>query len=283
MPSPFGSASSQAEAQALNLLALSRVKGLGDEGIARILAEVRRQGSDLDDFFRASPERLRGDYRLRDQAARTIGEQQQTLREQAAEILARARELGVVLLPPGDPAYPDRIATFYHGEPPLLYARGNLGLLETRSVALLNSARPSPEDLENTLGLARRLSEAGVTLLASPEGASHNLVGTAARQAEGQAIVVLHQGLLTVFDGHPERDSLPLSRRIEQKLDLERTLILSPFRMDGRWQRGNGPRRDMLLAALAGTLIAVHLRTGGTVETLCREGLGCGKRVFICQ
>jgi predicted Rossmann fold nucleotide-binding protein DprA/Smf involved in DNA uptake len=276
-------ASSQDESQALHLLALACVKGLGDEGIARILAQLHGRACHLNEFFQASPEFLRREYHLRIQAARTISHEQESLLEDAGRLADRARDLDVVILAPWDPTYPSRIAPMYQGEPPLLYARGNLALLNTPCTAVLNSAHPSPQALENTLGLARRLAEAGHTLLASPEGASHNLVGTAARLAEGRVIIVLHQGMFTTFNGHPERDPLPLSRRLDQPLDFDRTLFLSPFRLEGRWQKGNGPRRDMLLAALAQTVVVVHLRPGGNIDTLCRDALVNCKRVFVCH
>jgi predicted Rossmann fold nucleotide-binding protein DprA/Smf involved in DNA uptake len=225
---------------------------------------------------------MRKDFGLRSESAQSIVERGERLRQEAATLLDRARELRITILAPADTSYPVQIDAFYDGEPPLLYARGNLDLLTTRSFALLNSAAASPEALDHTFAFAHRLAEAGATVLASPEGAAFNLVGTAAKQANGRLIVVVHRGLFDFLNGHPERDPLPLARRISGEMDPDRVLLISPFRLDGRWQRGNGRRRDTLLAALAETLIAVQVRAGGTMESLCRKALRLGRRVFAC-
>jgi hypothetical protein len=109
------------------------------------------------------------------------------------------------------------------------------------------------------------------------------VVGLAAKRAGGSAIVVLHEGLLTALEQAPDREPVPLARWAGKQLDLSRTLLVSPFRLDGRWQKGNGPRRDKLVVALAECVVAVEAKTGGTIEELCRDAVRLGRRTFACQ
>lgn len=274
---------SAADRRALDLLALSRVKGLGDDGIAAVLAHLRQSGQSVEELFDLTSSQLRQHFRMRAGPAGIISRQAERLREQALPFLEKTKALGVTLLAPGDPLYPVHIESVYAGRPPLLYVHGNVELLTTPCVAILNSAKPSPQALDQTLGLARRLAEAGQTLLTSPEGAAYNVVGMAARRASGNTIVVLHKSIFAFLPSDGDRDPMPLSRRLQGRFDRQHTLLVSPFRLDGRWQKGNGPRRDALLAALAHKIIAIQARAGGTIHKLCERAVEKHRTVFVCQ
>lgn len=247
------------------------------------MAEVRRNAGTIQEFLHAAPKCRQDRYGLQATVARNLADQIEQAREKAAEVFERALELGIVLLVPGDPDYPARLHEFYDDEPPLLYACGNVALLGTACVALVNSAKPSAETLEHTLGLARRLAEAGQTLVAGAESPSYNVVGLAAKQCGGGAITVLQQGLFTALKAGPQREPAPLARVLGEPRDPGRSLLVSPFRLDGRWQKGNGPRRDKLVFALAERIVAIEVRADGTMEGLCREALRLRRRILACQ
>src|SRR6266446_9201240 len=270
------SRSTSAESHVVDLLALTRIKGLGDEGVARILSQLVREKRSVDALFDFSQQQLRERFQLHATAAAWVEKHGQEAREEAGVIYRRVREMNVAILAPEHASYPEGLAGFFDGEPPLLYAHGNLELLADKRVAVVNSAQASPMALEFALGLARRLGEAGLTLLASTEGPSYNLVGLAGKQAAANVILVLHQGLFEILgklDGH---EPLPLARRLNHQPDLQKTLLISPFRPDGRWQKGNGLRRDKLLVAMAESLVAVEIRSGGTMQGLCRKAQALG-------
>ncbi|HQU41389.1 MAG TPA: hypothetical protein PK867_01200 [Pirellulales bacterium] len=139
------------------------------------------------------------------------------------------------------------------------------------------------QSLAYTFGIASRLAEAGGTLLTSPESPSYNLVGLSGKLAGARMVVTLHRGLFDFLDGPTPREPLPLARRAGGDLDLDSTLLVSPFRPDGRWQKANGARRDALLIALADTVVAVEVKTGGVMEALCNQAQASGRRLFACQ
>ena len=267
----------------LDLLALTAVDGLGDEGLAHVLEQARRCKTNLEDFYYSGLERLQSYYGLKRTSAECVRHRAGRLRADAVELLERARSLDIEMIAPGDAGYPATLEEFYDGGPPLLYARGQLALLESSSVALLSSSETSSQSLTNALGLASRLAEAGRTLVTGAENPIYNVVGLAGKRAGASLIVVLHQGLLTVINRHPEREPVPLARHSDDSFDPQRTLLLSPFRLEGRWQKGNGPRRDKLVAALAKTVVAIEARPGGMVESLCREAVVRKRRVLVCQ
>ena len=273
----------RAVSHTLELLALAAVDGLGDDGVARVLKQVRMNGKDLEDFYASDLLRLQSHYGLKRAAAESVKDQASRLRAGASDLLERARGLGIVVLAPGDPGYPLGLEEFYDGQPPLLYARGSLPLLESPTVAFVSSSGTSSQSLTNALGLASRLAEAGCTLVTGTQNPTYNVVALSGKRAAGDLVVVLHEGLLTAIGDAPEREPVPLARQADDAFDAKRTLLLSPFRLDGRWQKGNGPRRDSLMVALAKTVIAMEIRPGGVVESLCRDAVARKRRVFVCQ
>ena len=274
---------SQWKSRMLDLLVLSGVAGLGDEGIAHVWQKVRQEGSVLTEFASSGPDRLQAHYGLSASAAKYVSQHGDQLRSRASDLLQRAQDFSIVILAPGDADYPAGIDEFYNCESPLLYARGNLNLLNSPTVAILNSAEPSSQSLTNTLGLASRLAETGWTLLAGTENPAYNVVGLAGKRAESNLIVVLHQGLLTAINRNPHREPIPLARHEDENFDPKRALLISPFRLDGRWQRGNGPRRDKLVVSLAKTVVGIEIKSGGQMDTLCHEAIRLQRRVFLCQ
>ncbi|HEV3007123.1 MAG TPA: hypothetical protein VGX78_21820, partial [Pirellulales bacterium] len=253
---------------AVDVLALTRDSFVAQALDAGLLAQLRLDGCGPEELFRAPASRLREHFRIRAESAEMLRRNTARLRREAAELYDRAGQLGIVVLLPGTPSYPARIDGFYDGAPPLLYAMGNLDLLSAQAFAVLNSGAPSAASLAYTFACASRLAEACKTLLASPENPSYNLVGLGGKLAAAHVVVVLHRGLLDMLAHGTRREPLPLARRVDDEVDLTRMLLVSPFRLDGRWQKGNGPRRDTLLAALAHTLVAVEVTAGGTIESL---------------
>src|SRR5262249_35066621 len=83
---------------------------------------------------------------------------------------------GNALVTLDDPAYPPSLLTM-PDPPPLLYVKGRIDLLHTRSVAIVGSRSATPQGMEDASRFARALSDAGVTvvsgLAAGVDGAAH--------------------------------------------------------------------------------------------------------------
>lgn len=269
------------EQAVVDVLALTRVKGLGDDGLAKLLDQLRREGGEPADLYRASPAYLREHFSLRSETAEIVSREAPRLMHEGGELYRNLRSLGARVLLPATAEYPERLESFYGSAPPVLYAYGNPALLDSACFAIINSALPSTEALACTFALASRLGEAGKTLLASPETPSYNLVGLGGKRAH--RVIVLHRGLLDFLDDEAGREPLPLARHAGGEIDAHASLLLSPFRPAGRWQKGNGPRRDQLLVALADTIVAMDVKPGGRMEQLCLKAHATERRVFACQ
>jgi SAM-dependent methyltransferase len=280
--SPSKRAPGQEQAVA-DVLALTCVKGLGDDGLAKLLDQLRGEGAEPRELFRASRSDLCEHFGLRSAPAEIISGEAPRLAAEADELYRQMQSLGGSVLLPGTAEYPERLESFYGSAPPVLYVCGNRALLNSACFAIVNSGSPTAESLAFTFALASRLAEAGKTLLTSPETPSYNLVGLGGKLSGTQRVIILHRGLFDFLEQGPGREPLPLARRAGDELDFNATLLVSPFRLSGRWQKGNGPRRDKLLVGLADRIVAIEVKPGGRMEKLCLQAQATERRLFACQ
>lgn len=174
------------------------------------------------------------------------------------------------LLALGDADYP---ATWLHlSDPPLLmYARGQLDLLQRPAVAMVGSRNPTPQGLLNARSFAAALSREGVTVVSGLaqgiDGAAHE----GALDGAGGSIAFVGTGLDRVYP----RAHLALARRLS-----EQGLLLSEYPLGTAPLPANFPQRNRLIAAQgAGTLVVEATLQSGSLIT-ARLAAEIGREVF---
>ena len=181
-----------------------------------------------------------------------------------------AAEPGRRILTLADPDYPS-IWLNLPDPPLLLYAQGDLALLQRPALAIVGSRHPTPEGLDNAHAFATTLSQAGLTvvsgLAAGIDGAAHEgaLCGT------GSTIALVGTGLDRVYP----RAHLKLAREI-----ADRGLLLSEFPIGTPPLAAHFPLRNRLIAGLGlGTLVVEAALKSGSLIT-ARLAAEFGREVF---
>ena len=170
----------------------------------------------------------------------------------------------------GDQRYPPLLLET--GDPPLLlYTRGNVGLLQAASIAIVGSRSPTAQGLDNARAFAGSLGGAGYAIVSGLalgiDGAAHE----GALDAGAATIAVVGTGLDRIY---PARHKT-LARRI-----VEQGLIVSEFPVGMEALPANFPVRNRLIAGLAqGTLVVEAAVQSGSLIT-ARLALECGRDVF---
>ena len=170
----------------------------------------------------------------------------------------------------GDSRYPALLLET--GDPPLLlYTRGNAGLLQAASIAIVGSRSPTAQGLDNARAFAASLGGAGYAIVSGLalgiDGAAHQ----GALDAGAATIAVVGTGLDRVY---PARHKA-LAQRI-----VERGLIISEFPVGMEALQANFPVRNRLIAGLAlGTLVVEAAVQSGSLIT-ARMALESGRDVF---
>lgn len=243
-------------------LALVNAPGIGPRTVARLIAHFGSPSAVL----RASPERLA--------AAGLKPASVAALKQPDPDALAAALDWSAQpdahLITLADPRYPPLLAEI-HDAPPLLYVRGDVGLLAEPQIAIVGSRNPTPGGLETTRELARQLVGFGLIvtsgLALGVDGAAH----AAALAGGGRTVAVLGTGPDRVYPA-VHRD---LARRI-----ADSGALVSEFPPGQGPLARNFPRRNRLISGLSlGVLVTEAALKSGSLIT-ARTALEQGREVF---
>jgi DNA processing protein len=181
-----------------------------------------------------------------------------SVQEAVARTLEWAARPGHFVVTLADEAYP-RLLLEIGDPPPLLYARGNLELLQRMGLAIVGSRNATAQGERNAEEFAKVLSGGGVTIvsgLALGIDAAAHRGGLAGR---GSTIAVLGTGIDLAY---PQRNA-GLAAQI-----AERGLLLSEFPLGTPAAAHNFPRRNRLISGLArGCLVIEAAIASGSLIT----------------
>ncbi|NKB34687.1 MAG: DNA-protecting protein DprA [Pseudomonadales bacterium] len=169
------------------------------------------------------------------------------------------------------PDYPNRLRHI-PVPPPLLFARGNLSILHTPTLAIVGSRRSSSYGNRTSLWMAHELARLGLTICS---GLAQGIDGEAHRgalQAQGNTIAVVATGLDSVY---------PAVHKTLSEQIAEDGLLLSEFPMNTSPRRENFPRRNRIISGLSlGVLVVeANLRSGSLITA--RQALEQNRDVFV--
>lgn len=169
-----------------------------------------------------------------------------------------------------DPRYPPLLRTIF--DPPLLlFARGDLSLLEEPAIAVVGTRRPSPYGQAVADRFARDLAAAGLVIVSGMARGIDTTAHRAALAVEGKTIAVLGCGADIVYPAENKQLAAQIARD---------GLILSeyPFRTPAYPQ--NFPVRNRIVSGLShGVLIVEGAQYSGSSIT-ARLALDQGREVF---
>lgn len=228
------------------LLRLSLVRGVGPQRFGSL---VERFGSPSD-VLRAGGAALARVPGIGARLAREItaiaGASGDARVNRALRALDRA---GGIALAPHDPAYPARFRRL--SDPPfLLFAAGDLSLLDRPGIAMVGTRSPTHYGREVVAMLGNAVAFAGYCVVSGMARGIDTLAHRAALDARGATIGVLGHGIDVVYP--PENRELFDAVR-------ERGLLVTEMPPGEKPLAGNFPRRNRLIAALSRSVLVVEM------------------------
>jgi DNA processing protein len=234
----------------LQWLSLSQIEGLGCQTFCQLLKTF---GSPSE-IYRKKFKELRAV--VSEKIALEIGQGvDQTGLQDTLTWLAQANNQLVTL---ADADYPKALLEIAD-PPPLLYAKGNLALLNKLSIAIVGSRNASVQGEKNAEAFAQGLAEHGLCIVSGLalgiDGAAHR----GALKAKGDTIAVVGTGLDMVYPAQ-HRD---LAHQIASS-----GLIISEFPLGTLSKPQNFPRRNRLISGLSlGCLVVeANLKSGSRLS-----------------
>ena len=246
----------------LQWLSLSQIEGLGCQTFCQLLKTF---GSPSE-IYRKKFKELRAV--VSEKIALEIGQGvDQTGLQDTLTWLAQANNHLVTL---ADADYPKALLEIAD-PPPLLYAKGNLALLNKLSIAIVGSRNASVQGEKNAEAFAQGLAEHGLCIVSGLalgiDGAAHR----GALKAKGDTIAVVGTGLDMVYPAQ-HRD---LAHQIAKS-----GLIISEFPLGTLSKPQNFPRRNRLISGLSLGCLVVEANLKSGSQITARLSAEQGREVF---
>lgn len=256
-----------ATAPLATLRAISPVKEMG--AYEALWAKSDATFASLAEKFRQQPDNLPSDFVAEYEAHYFSDIVRGMLRD------AGIRQFGVRIHRAGE--YPKKLRD---AEDPveLLYFRGQWDLVETPCVAVVGTREPSPEGLERTASLARRLVEGGYTVVSGLARGVDAAAHKAAIQAGGKTIAVIGTPLNRAY---PKENAVLQEGIAQNYLLISQVPVFRYSKQDFRRNRGFFPERNKTMSALTEATIIVEAgQTSGTLIQ-ARAALAQRRKLFI--
>ena len=181
----------------------------------------------------------------------------------AEEELARCRQAGITLLPYFASDYPVALHALGGSRPVLLYAKGDLGLLQSPAsiLGIVGTRQPSPEGLAAAHRIAYEEAEKGRVILSGLAYGCDAAAHHGALEATGRTIAVIATGL---DRAHPEAH-----QALQDRIIASGGLVLSEYPLATPIDTYRLVARDRLQAALSAELLVIECGVqSGTMHTV---------------
>jgi DNA processing protein len=244
-------------------LALKLVPGLGTRTSNKLLDRFRSPQA----IFRASRTELEG--------AGVSGAVAQSIAsgctfDDAAAQQEKIAQAGATLITIGDPRYPQPLREIF--DPPiLLFARGRVELLQSFTLGVVGTRRPTPYGLAVAERLSADLTHAGLAIASGMARGIDTAAHRGALAAGGDTIAILGCGVDVVYPSENKK----LAAEIVAK-----GLMLSEFPMESVAFPQNFPIRNRIISGMSvGVLVVEGAQYSGSAIT-AKLAMDQGREVF---
>ncbi len=244
------------------ILTLLGLRGVGPQAVAQLSQRFRRVAEVVD----AKNELLEGAVTGQGRASLRDGHALEVARSQAVKELERAHALGVSVVTPMEPGYPEWLRL-----PPVVYVRGQVRS-GRRYVACIGTREPSQFGVTATTGVTKALVSDNWSVVSGLAVGVDALAHRACLDAGGHTVAVLANGLDTVYP----KANAKLAREIVERGGA----LISEQPFGAPAIPRNLVQRDRLQCGMsAGTVVNQTDLKGGSMHTV-RFTLMQGRKLF---
>lgn len=258
---------------------LAMTPGVGGRTVTRILARCDLLGRTPEDFLALGPEAIKEEFGVKQ--ARVAERLATQPRENDAAQLKRLDGLGVTWMTMADAHYPSRVEQFDPDPPGVLFAYGNLRLLDAKTFCVLSSRNTTPAGLNQMEQLAEEGVLRGEVVVSGHDTPEYQRSALVPLRWGAPRILCLDRGLFPALGENLTEEPFRAARLWRYQFDPKTDLVVTPFRPEAKFVGVNNQIRDRLIAGLCARLDFVEVSPGGNMEKLARMGLKAGRPVRI--
>lgn len=253
-------------------LTLSRVKGVGNRTLLRMLNKNKELSLTADHLWKAPEHRLVAEYGLKPAVAHSIAEQKGDT-SKAKELIEQLNSQRVEVLIFEDEGYPDRLRAMKN-PPFILYCCGNIDLLNRKPLGITGSRDISLKGLELAYKFAEVLVDKGVTIVKGSTRELDALTHIATEETAGCEITVLSNGILSFLKQMPSA---------HKKIERGKHLFLSFVDPTLDWTPYAERLRNRIVLTLSEAAVVIETRRDGIIVREGSKALSEGKKLFVVR
>lgn len=193
--------------------------------------------------------------------------------QRASEEVARLKARNIRVISVLDEDYPGGLRDLAD-RPPFLFVAGRLARRDSRAVAVVGTRDPSTTGRQLTRSIAHRLAREEVTVASGLATGIDTIAHEASLANGGRTIAVVGSGL----DHCYPRTNASLQREIAQ-----RGAVISQFWPETRPSRQTFPKRNAVMAGLAGAALIVEAGPMSGTRIVARITLTHGRPLFLME
>lgn len=179
------------------------------------------------------------------------------LSQQAEQIIEQAMQNKVHIICLGDESYPSLLSEI-HQPPWVLYAKGQLDLLNSAQLAVVGARKASPLAQKTAEQWCQALAQAGITITSGLALGIDICAHQGALQSSGKTVAVLAHGLDEIY---------PAKHQVFAEHIIEQGLLLTEFAFATPPRREFFPQRNRLISglSLAVWVVEAALKSGSLI------------------
>lgn len=187
--------------------------------------------------------------------------------DNAKELLKKLHNNKVRILIKGQPDFPKRIESVLGKDcPVILFAKGNISLLNSNSIGFCGSRNASDKGLSITEQCAKQLVEQSLTVVSGYAKGTDIAAHSSAMKNNGNTVFILAEGIL----------KFSIKPSVKDLINETNHVFVSQFSPHSSWSPSNAMKRNSLIIGLSSAMVLIESRnSGGTyaagVETLKRK------------
>jgi DNA processing protein len=238
----------------LGYVQLHTARGIGPATMRRVLARLDQTNISLDEFLGLPSGEQVARFGLAHQQAEAL----YAAREEAEQVRDELQQQEIVLLTLDSPKYPLRLRQrLGEKSPPVLYAWGNLDLLNERAVGFCGARDASEKGIAVAEDCANQLADWGWVVISGGARGVDTATHRAALEAGGSTVIVLPEGIL----------KYKLRQELRPLASKSQVLIVSEFSPNMIWSAPNAMQRNRTICGLSDAMVVIESGTsGGTFE-----------------
>ena len=245
-------------------------KGIGQKKLSFLLRLLNNENIPVEEFVQFNVSDIVDLCKLKEETAKAINENY----DKSAAILDELDQHEIQIIQLGDEKYPKKLLNILkENSPPVLFVRGNLELLNYKSVGFCGSRKASDKGMKITGELVKQLVKKEINIVSGYAQGIDMAAHQYSLLANGVTTFVLSTGIL----------NFKLKNNLFDLIEPNNHLIISEFLPRLGWHVQNAMQRNKTIIGLSDVIILVESTLkGGTLEA-GKESIKLKQPLFVIE